>query len=166
MQATAAGDVRAGHVEALGVLARSPLHLLHRIGQIAEQCLVDELGESGITLCQFLLLSSIAGNEGASQTTLVGLTGIDRSTMADVALRLQRQGLIKRRRARHDRRALQLFLSDNGNRILLAVTPAVARAEEAWLSALSDKERDHLLAGLTAIFETHTAGFDIQTRQD
>ncbi len=51
------------------------------------------------------MLARVAGNEGLSQTDIVNLTGIDRSTLADIVRRLVKKGLLQRRRTKQDARA-------------------------------------------------------------
>jgi DNA-binding MarR family transcriptional regulator len=51
-------------------------------------------------------------NEGLSQTGIVARTGIDRSTLADLVRRLQRKGLLQRRRTKDDARAYAVKMGD------------------------------------------------------
>ncbi|MBZ0218649.1 MAG: MarR family transcriptional regulator, partial [Fimbriimonadaceae bacterium] len=64
------------------LLDRSASHLLHRAGQMASEIFADELGNSGLTPRQYAVLVTVGENEGLSQTDLVEMTGIDRSTLA------------------------------------------------------------------------------------
>ena len=68
-------------------LNASPSHLLHRAQQAAANHSAKALKSAGITLRQFSLLAALDGNDGVSQSDLVNATGIDRSTLADIALR-------------------------------------------------------------------------------
>ena len=61
-----------------------------------------------------MILKAIAANEGASQTAIVDLTGVDRSTLADVVKRLLQRRLLARKRSKADARAYQLTLTDDG----------------------------------------------------
>ena len=54
----------------------------------------------GLTPRQLAVLITVSQTEGQSQTGLVERTGIDRSTMADIVRRMQRKGLLKRRRTK------------------------------------------------------------------
>jgi hypothetical protein len=53
-----------------------------RAGQCAAEIFQIELGSDELTPRQYVVLVTLAQNEGLSQTQLVGLTGIDRSTHA------------------------------------------------------------------------------------
>ena len=63
-----------------------------------------EVGKSGLTQRQFTVLIAVDQNEGVSQTALVKMTGIDRSTLADLVARLLAQGYLQRRRTKDDGR--------------------------------------------------------------
>jgi DNA-binding MarR family transcriptional regulator len=73
-----------------GELDRSPVHLLHRASQAVEEIFQAAGGDSDLTPRQLAVLATVAGNEGLSQTDIVNLTGIDRSTLADIVKRLSK----------------------------------------------------------------------------
>ena len=79
-------------------LQRSPIHLLHRAGQCAGDIFHAEMLHGELTPRQFAVLYTVANNQGLSQTGLVERTGIDRSTLADIVRRMQKKGLLQRRR--------------------------------------------------------------------
>jgi hypothetical protein len=72
-------------------LQRSPVHLLHRAVQCAEDLFHGEMHRDNLTPRQVGVLIVVAEQEGLSQTGLVERTGIDRSTMADMVNRMQRK---------------------------------------------------------------------------
>src|SRR5215470_10270237 len=79
-------------------LAQSPGHLLRRAQQYAFDIYAREVGVDGLTPRQFAVLVTVDQNEGLSQTDLVRLTGIDRSTLADMISRLLKRDLLARKR--------------------------------------------------------------------
>jgi DNA-binding MarR family transcriptional regulator len=131
-------------------LQRSPTHLLHRVGQCADDIFSAEMA-GGLTPRQFAVLLTVSRNEGLSQTNLVDHTGIDRSTMADIVRRMQRKGLLQRRRTREDARAYAIRLTDEGRRMLCAFEPGVQRVDERILEALPGKRREEFLDALASI---------------
>ncbi len=135
-------------------LERSPLHLLHRAGQCASEIFQVELGSDELTPRQYAILLTVAQNEGLSQTQLVELTGIDRSTLADVVRRMLKKGLLQRRRTRDDARAYAVKLTDEGARVLKTHDPMARRVDERILSSLPAQQRDRFLQDLSAIVET------------
>jgi DNA-binding MarR family transcriptional regulator len=135
-------------------LERSPLHLLHRAGQCASEIFQTELGSDELTPRQYAILLTVAQNEGLSQTQLVELTGIDRSTLADVVRRMLKKGLLHRRRTRDDARAYAVKLTEEGSRILKTHDPMARKVDERILSSLPATQRDRFLQDLNAIVQT------------
>ncbi|SFV37735.1 MarR family winged helix-turn-helix transcriptional regulator [Hyphomicrobium facile] len=135
-------------------LERSPLHLLHRAGQCAAEIFQSELGEDDLTPRQYAILLTVANNEGVSQTQLVELTGIDRSTLADVVRRMLKKGLLQRRRTRDDARAYAVKVTEEGAKVLKARDPLARKVDERILSGLPASQRDRFLQDLGAIIQT------------
>lgn len=132
-------------------LARSPIHLLHRAGQCAADIFTAEMAGLDITPRQFAVLLTVSQNEGLSQTDLVMLTGIDRSTLADIVRRMLKKGLLQRRRTREDARAYAVKLTDEGTRILAAAQPKVEAVDDRILRALSSEQQATLVDDLKKI---------------
>lgn len=134
-------------------LDRSPLHLLHRVGQCAAEVFQAELGQGDLTPRQYAVLLTVSTNEGLSQTHLVERTGIDRSTLADIVRRMLKKGLLQRRRTKEDARAYAVKLTDEGWRVLKSAEPLARKVDEQILSALPASQREKLLSDLYAIIE-------------
>ncbi|MEZ5853842.1 MAG: helix-turn-helix domain-containing protein [Hyphomicrobiaceae bacterium] len=66
-------------------------HLLHRAGQKAAEVFAVKAGGK-LTPRQYAVMAAIAGTSRASQTDLVMITGVDRSTLADIVKRLVQRG--------------------------------------------------------------------------
>ncbi len=138
-------------------MSQGLLALLHRANQIATESFAAALGESGITARQVQVLAAIEANEGSSQTQIVEVTGVDRSTLADIVRRLQKNRLIERRRSKDDARAYVLKLTDAGRQALASGKPALAAVEKDLLTALPAKDRSILLDLLGTAVEAHEA---------
>ena len=133
-------------------LDRSPIHLLHRAGQCAESIFGAETTES-LTPRQLAVLVTVAQNEGLSQTGIVNRTGIDRSTLADIARRLQKTGLLQRRRTKEDTRTYAVKLTDAGRRVLRTAEPLAKKVDERILNALPAGQRKQFVESLASIVE-------------
>ncbi|MGI9405621.1 MAG: MarR family winged helix-turn-helix transcriptional regulator [Hyphomicrobiaceae bacterium] len=127
------------------------MHQLHRASQFASDLFSNEMQDIDITPRQFAVLEAVMANEGLSQTDLVILTGIDRSTIADIVRRMQRKGLLKRKRTKVDARVYAVTLTDKSKKIMSRATPAAARADEKLLQPLSAAERSRLMQYLGKI---------------
>lgn len=135
-------------------LESSASHLLHRAQQVAANRSADTLRGAGITLRQFSVLSAISQDEGLSQSQLVNITGIDRSTLADMAARMEAAKLIKRVASKTDARAKSLSLMATGRKALDKATPGVVSADESLLESLAATRRDGFLKALSALAAT------------
>jgi DNA-binding MarR family transcriptional regulator len=129
----------------------SPLHLLHRAGQCAAEIFAAEMGHDGLTPRQYTVIRTIAENEGISQTGLVDRTGIDRSTLADLIRRLQKKGLIQRRRTKQDARAYAVKLTEAGWNALKTAEPGAERVDGRLLEALPSGQREEFMTALSTI---------------
>jgi DNA-binding MarR family transcriptional regulator len=129
-------------------LGRSPSHLLHRAVQLALDIYAEELGAGSITQRQFAVLAAAGEHDGATQTDLVRITGIDRSTMAEMAARLISKGLLERRRSPFDARANAVSLTEAGRGVLEEARPKMAAADARLLKLVSGGGRRQAFVGL------------------
>lgn len=129
----------------------SVTHLLHRAGQIVDEAVMSELDKLKVTPRQFTLLVAIEANSGSTQTELTKITGIDRSTMAEMTRRLVVRGLIDKQLRNDDNRASALELSTAGKRLLKQCRSAVGTAEKKFLDRISPSRRKSLMTILTAV---------------
>lgn len=107
------------------------LHQLHSANQIGDSLFLQRLNGHGdkITLRQAVLLDAIKEHPGGNQTILCEATGIDRSTLADIAKRVVAKGWITRRRTKEDTRAYAVQLTAEGRRMLGIAQSAAKKAE-------------------------------------
>src|SRR5579872_6790395 len=121
-------------------LSQSPSHLLRRCVQYANDLFSRETSASDLTKQQFTVLAAVEQNEGISQTDLVGLTGIDRSTLAEMIRRMIDKGLLDRERTESDQRANAVRMAPGGRKALRAARGASERVERALLAGLSNAD--------------------------
>ena len=135
-------------------LNHSAIHLLHRAGQCAGDLFTAEVIHDGLTPRQYAVLLTVSRKKGLSQTDLVGQTGIDRSTLAEIIRRMINKGLISRRRTRKDARVYSVTLTNEGRMALRAAEPAAVQADTRLLAALPPARREQFLDSLAAIVRT------------
>ena len=132
-------------------LSEAPSHLIRRCQQFYGDLYAREAGSRELTKQQFTLLCALEHNEGASQTTLVEITGIDRSTLAEMVRRMLERGLLSRERTEEDQRANAIAISPAGRKALRGARNAADRAERALLDALPAPERQKFVKSLSQI---------------
>jgi DNA-binding MarR family transcriptional regulator len=132
-------------------LTQSPGHQLRRVQQYLFDLYSQEIRGEDLTPRQFTVLLTVEQNEGLSQTDLVRLTGIDRSTLADMISRLLKRDLLARKRTEDDQRANSVRITASGRRVLKSVMPAVMKAEARILDPIPAGKRAEFLRLLAMI---------------
>jgi len=136
---------------------KSILHLLRRVDQCATQLYSDETGDSDLTLRQLAIMTAISREDDLSQTDLVAITGIDRSTVAGIVSRLIRKGLLERRRSPVDGRAYCVRLSKRGLKAVAGADRLYTRIEKKLLSGVSAAEAHQFVTTLKSILGAQNA---------
>lgn len=129
-------------------LSTSPVHLLRRSQQRALDIFNREVGASGLTPRQFVVLHAVQEQDGLSQTDLVRRTNIDRSTLADMISRLTKRDLLSRTRTAHDQRANAVSITPAGQKALHTALSRIRSAEERLLAPLPPSKRSVFLESL------------------
>lgn len=137
-------------------LEKSLSHLLRRTQQFAYDQFAQNMGDTGLTPRQFIVLVAVNDAEGLSQTDLVNRTGIDRSTLADMVARMIDRGLLARRRTKEDARANSVRLTAAGKRALAKAEPGAEAAEEALLTLIPKTVQKDLKKNLTLLADAVT----------
>ncbi|MGZ8892871.1 MAG: MarR family winged helix-turn-helix transcriptional regulator [Halobacteriota archaeon] len=120
----------------------STTHLLHRAGQRAEDIFSRSVGDLGVTARQYVILSVVDALDDPSQTTLCEVSGIDRSTLADIVRRLVERGLLMRRRTLLDARMYAVRITREGKSVLEKAWPIAQEVDAAVLTSLTASERE------------------------
>lgn len=149
----------------IGPLGASPSHLMHRALQLALDIYAEECGADGLTQRQFAVLEAASLKAGLTQTELVRMTGIDRSTLADLVTRMTAKGLLERERSTLDARAKAVRLSPEGAARLEAARPKVEAADKRILALLPKGQREAFLTQLAELAAAADAAPDAAKAQ-
>ena len=118
-----------------------PGHLLRRAHQIASG-MFDDLVGPDITPAQFAILRMVHEQPGIDQVSLARRIGLDTSTTALTAARLEGRGLLERVTSELDRRLLRLTLTPEGETLLASTVSGVRNMRAKLLSSLAPEERE------------------------
>jgi DNA-binding MarR family transcriptional regulator len=110
-----------------------------------------EVGKSGLTHRQYTVLLAVDSNDGKSQTDLVKLTGIDRSTLADLVARLLAQGYLQRKRTKDDGRTNAIRITAVGKKMLKMALPGADEVDRQLLSLVPSTDRRSFLDTLAVL---------------
>ena len=151
-------DQVAAPAGAAGALDDSPSHLLHRALQVSLDIYAAEFGDDPLPQRQYAVLAAVEAQEGLTQTDLVRATGIDRSTLADMAARMIAKGLLARERSTADARANAVRLTEAGRAALTAAKPRMAAADARVLGLIGGSKREAFVAQLRQLVQAGEAG--------
>ena len=127
-----------------------PGHLLRRAVQ-AMNLLWDEEVSHTITSPQFETLNALYSEPNLDQRTLGLRVSLDRSTMAEVVVRLRTRGLIRTERDAHDGRRKTIGLTARGLQTVQHLIPRTHAMTARLVGPLDARQRAELLKLLTDV---------------
>ncbi|WP_046118112.1 MarR family winged helix-turn-helix transcriptional regulator [Ensifer aridi] len=116
------------------LLARSLARALQERGQ-----------KLGFAPGQFPILLELWSEDGLTQKQLLDRLDIEQATMANTLARMERDGLILRRRHPSDRRSQQIFLTERAREMEAAAKEAAVAAEQSLFSGFRRFEKELML---------------------
>lgn len=119
-----------------------PGHLIRRAHQISVSLFHDLFGRE-VTPVQYAILRMLYELPGLDQVTLAQRVGLDTSTTADIAVRLEAKGWIVREVL--PRRQRRLLLTDEGEKLLARLMPSVNALNHGLLDGMGEEDSRELL---------------------
>jgi DNA-binding MarR family transcriptional regulator len=132
-----------------------PGYLVRRLHQIHYALFFEECTAFDITPVQYGLLTTLSVNPDLDQNSLGRELGIDRTNVADVLARLERRGLLERRRSPRDKRMVLARLTPAGERVTKEMYDAMHRAQKRLLAPLPRDARRAFVAAMVRLIETN-----------
>lgn len=117
-----------------------PGHLIRRAQQIAVSMFHSTVG-GGVTPIQYCVLRVLQEHPGIDQVTLAKFCALDTSTAADLAVRLEERGLVRRMMPMKSKRFRLLHLTPEGNALLRKLVPRSGTLASRLLQALDRDEQ-------------------------
>ena len=117
-----------------------PGHLIRRAQQIAVSMFHSTMGH-GVTPIQYCVLRVLQSHPGIDQVTLAKFCALDTSTAADLAVRLEERGLVRRMMPMKSRRFRLLHLTPEGTNLLKKLVPSSLLLAGRLLKALNKDEQ-------------------------
>jgi DNA-binding MarR family transcriptional regulator len=130
--------------------AETPGHLIRRAYQAHTQLWAEDVPQD-ITGSQYVILCALAVHGDLDQASVGRLTSLDRSSVAELAGRMARRGLIERGRDERDGRRRVLRITEEGSRTVAAAAPHVLRVGQRLLAQFDEAERAQFLAYLARL---------------
>jgi DNA-binding MarR family transcriptional regulator len=114
-----------------------------------------------LTLSQYALLQGLSDRRAAQVRELAGDAGITPSTATRILDVLERRGVVRRTRARGDRRAVTVTLTAAGRELLDSQSEWMRRRQREFFGSLEAHERElapELLLALAGLIDELAAG--------
>lgn len=139
-----------------------PGHLIRRAQQIAVSKFHDVHGRH-VTPIQYAILRTLQESPGIDQVTLAQRIGLDTSTTAEIAARLDAKGWILRKVL--PRRQRSLSLTPEGEEILLELVPGVSVHYRSMMDSLEPAEQTEFMRLLRKFVHLHDSQNQPETRK-
>jgi DNA-binding MarR family transcriptional regulator len=125
-------------------MSRSIAYLMRRVVLSIEAEVNKHAKAYDLRIEEIWVLFRLIAQDNQTVGELAGETGIERTTLSRLLTRMQAKGLLKRRRAIGDQRAVTISLSDKGRALGHARHPTFRDYESVILSGISAAETQQL----------------------
>lgn len=98
-----------------------------------------------LTKQQFAVLSAVNDNPGIEQIDLMEAALSSRATLAELLVRMERKGLIKRVEGKKDKRRRFITLTVQGKDVLKTAEPIANRVDSHFLNRLEKNEQNEII---------------------
>lgn len=99
----------------------------------------------GITPQQMVLMLALLEADGLAQAEIAERLGVDRTTTMQMIDRLERNGIVARRRDPQDRRVQRVYLTERALEHTAAIAPRLSALRQQFLEPLDVSEREELV---------------------
>lgn len=135
----------------LGGLDRKAGYLLRRAQSESQQAFIAMFSAEKIAPGQYSVFRVISLNPGIHQKNLAKSLGLDQSTLVPILQHLEKHKFIVRQRNESDRRVVQFFASDKGEKDLKRFESMIEKHEAKITKNLDKQERATLVALLKRV---------------
>lgn len=126
-------------------------YLMNYVAKLFARAHATCLEQHGATIGQWAVLLFLWAEDGLTQTELSHHVAIDDATMVRTIDRMERDGLVRRVRNRHDRRQLNIFLTDKGRVLRDSLVPCALTVNTTAVQDFTEMEQRQLSSFLRRI---------------
>jgi DNA-binding MarR family transcriptional regulator len=127
-------------------------YLLNRAGTRIATAFGVEMRRVGASLQVWRVLAALRDSDGRRMGDLSKTTSIEVSTLTRLVDAMERDGLVERRRAAGDARAVMLHVTAAGRRLTKRILPIAERYESVALEGFSTREAEVLRRALRRLY--------------
>jgi DNA-binding MarR family transcriptional regulator len=137
------------------VLFSRPGFLIRRLHQLHSALFLEETREFNVTPVQYSLMTTLAELGEMTQNALTLEIGLERTSVAEVILRLQTRELLERKQSPEDARVKLINLTRKGKSLVAKMRPAVQRAHDRTICQLPKDEQEQFLLQMIRLVEAN-----------
>ncbi|MCQ0989656.1 MarR family winged helix-turn-helix transcriptional regulator [Jiella marina] len=124
---------------------RSAGYLVNHMARLFARALQERIAPLGLSTGTFPVLLVLWEDEGLTQRDLVARLDIEQATMANTLTRMERDGLITRKKDPSDGRVQRIWLTQRARQLHEPATQAANEVNEIALSNLTEEEKQTFL---------------------
>lgn len=130
--------------------------VVNHLSRLMTQSLGDAIAAYGVTPGQAPVLKCLWQQDGLTQRELYQRVHIEQATMSNTLSRMERDGLIRRKPDRNDRRAQRVLLTAKARKLEAKVADAAKSVNKAALGKLKVKDKKVLMELMGQMIENLT----------
>ena len=119
-------------------------HLGYWVGSLASAIgkgAGEELAPMGVTPCQWAIMEAAFYGNANTLTALARIIPVDAAAISRQLDKLQKSGLVRRRRLRSDRRTVRIELTEAGRDLVPKIAPRIQANNDRFLAGVSAREQ-------------------------
>lgn len=132
---------------------RSAGYLTNHLARLFAHRLAEALAPLELAPAQFMTLLPLWEKDGLTQAELSRLLDVEQATMANTLSRMERDGLIARRRSETDARARTIHLTDHARALRDPAQATAGRVNRQALGPMEAEDQARFLADLRAMID-------------
>ncbi|QGH35509.1 MarR family transcriptional regulator [Gracilibacillus salitolerans] len=125
-------------------LQSSVSYLIVQIAKLHRQEISTRFSKLGIHVGQDMILMALWEKDGITQSEIIRSLNVEPPTITKMINRMEKTGLLERRRDSTDARVSRIFLTEKGRRLKQQVVQSWSDIEEQILQGLTSEERLNL----------------------
>jgi DNA-binding MarR family transcriptional regulator len=142
------------------VLDGSVGFLLARTARSMKRALETRLSTYNITATQYIVLSVLEEQDGVSLSQLSQQLYFDNPTITGIIDRMERDGLVERRRIADDRRVINIFLTEKSRKLMGQIQLIAGEINAEAMGDFTARQRSDFFKTLESIWKKMDAEID------
>lgn len=116
--------------------------------------------EASLSLIQLITLQSLAANNGImTPSDIAEWTQTERHNITTLIRRMKRNGLVTAERNSHDKRIVNVILTEKGREVLTQAMPVARKVVDQVMLSISEEDAIHLEKLLSVLRQNAHSGF-------